>query len=160
LDTGVRTDATTSPPGIQYAADPSRYSIDPTALTGISQIDDVTKKLLNILVDTSDRVGFLSGSPQYYGIAIHSAFGVALKAEGLQGISPADIERSFDLPDGYNDVKDSVRPDVVLRDDAGDIIAIYDVKTGERGIDPWREDELRAATRVDATVPIIELRLY
>jgi hypothetical protein len=46
------------------------------------------------------------------------------------------------------------------RDDAGDIIAMYDVKTGDRGIDPWREDEFRAATRVDSTVPVIELRLY
>lgn len=116
--------------------------------------------MLNILVDTSDLVGLLSGSPQYYGIAIHSAFGLVVKAEGLPGISPADVERSFDLPEGYSDVKDSVKPDVVLRDDAGDIIAIYDVKTGDRGIDPWREDELRAATHVDSTVPIIELRLY
>ena len=160
LGAGTRSNAANVPSGIQYAADPSRYSIHPSALTGISQIDDTTEKLLSILVDTSDQVGLLSGRPQYYGIAIHLAFGLAVMADGLHGISPADVERSFDLPEGYSDIKDSVRPDVVLRDDAGDIIAIYDVKTGDRGIDPWREDELRAATRVDSAVPVIELRLY
>jgi hypothetical protein len=64
LGAEVRTDATDIPQNIQYAADPSRYGIDPNALTDIPQIDDTTKKLLNILVDTSDRVGLFSGSPK------------------------------------------------------------------------------------------------
>jgi hypothetical protein len=160
LDAGTQIDATNAPSGEQYAADPSRYSIDPSALTGISQIDDITKKLLNILVDASDRVGFLSGTPQFYGIAIHLEFADAVIAAGIQGISPTDVEQPFALPSGYNLNKKYVIPDVVLRDDGGDIVAIYDVKTGEPRLDPAREDEIRAATGVDSTVPVIILHLY
>ena len=148
------------PPGDQYAADPSRYATDPSALTGISQIDDTTKKLLNILVDTSDQVGLLRGTPQLYGSIVHLQFARAVIAAGLPGIGPNDVEHRFDLPSGYDTNKKYAIPDVVLRDDGGDIVAIYDVKTGEPRLDPERERELRAATKVDSTVPVIILHLY
>jgi hypothetical protein len=58
-----------------------------------------------------------------------------------------------------NGSKESIRTDVVLRDEPGDIIAIYDVKTGTAGIDPSRAAELRAKTKVGSSVPIIELNV-
>ena len=156
----TRSDATNVPDGVQYAADPSRYSIEPSARTGISQIDDTTEKLLNTLVDASDKLGLLPAIPQLYGILLHMQFAADVEAANIYGISPDDVERTFALPAGYPSDKKSVKPDVVLRNDSGDIIAIYDVKTGEKGIEPWRANELRAATGVDDTVPIIELVLY
>lgn len=78
---------------------------------------------------------------------------------GIQGVGPSDVEASFQLPPGYDDAKESVKPDVVLRNYAGDIIAIYDVKTGDESVEPWRERELRAATGVGPDVPIIVLHL-
>lgn len=68
---------------------------------------------------------------------------------------PMDIERSFTLPPGFPSSKKSVRPDIVLRDDSGDGVAIYDIKTGDKGIDPWRARELCAATGAEPDVPII-----
>lgn len=55
--------------------------------------------------------------------------------------------------------KKTISPDVVLRNDIGDIIAVYDVKTGDEGLDRARRAALRAATGVDRSVPIIELRV-
>lgn len=49
---------------------------------------------------------------------------------------PMDIECSFDLPSGFSNSKESVRPDIVLRNDSGDVVQIYDIKTGDKGIDP------------------------
>ena len=169
LETGTMTDASPAPigrrvfatlSGTQFAADPSRYQIEPSAHTGIDKIDNATEKLLNILVDTSDQVGLIVGTPQNYGITIHWAFAAEVMIAGIRGISPLDVERSFNLPPGYPSNRKSVRPDVVLRNDAGDIIAIYDVKTGSDRMDPWREDQLRAATGADPSVPVIILHLH
>jgi len=166
LESDTRSDTSTPSAGVQYAADPSRYIIYPSALTGISRIDDATKALLNILLDASDAlhaggpIGLLNVSPQLYGILIHMEFAGAVASAGIAGISPDDIERRFALPADYGGSKRTVIPDVILRSDSGDILAIYDVKTGEPRLDPWRQDEIRAATGVDSTVPIIILQLY
>jgi len=136
LDTGTRTDASTSVPGVQYAAGRPQVVINPSALTGIQQVDDTTKKLGEILADTIDELGVILKSPQYYGILVHDFFAVNVLLAGIQGIGPLDVEASFQLPPGYDSAKNSVKPDVVLRNYVGDIIAIYDVKTGDEGVDP------------------------
>lgn len=46
-----------------------------------------------------------------------------------------------------------------MRSDSGDIVAIYDVKTGERGIDLIRAARLRVAAGVGNSVPVIELSI-
>ncbi|MFL9824697.1 hypothetical protein [Rhodoplanes sp. SY1] len=53
--------------------------------------------------------------------------------------------------------KGSIRTDILLRNEAGDIIAIYDLKTGEKGLTPGRVRELRQKTGVGPNIPIIEL---
>ena len=55
--------------------------------------------------------------------------------------------------------KDSVRTDVVLRNEAGDIIAIYDVKTGGGRLQAKRMRELLEKTKAQPGTPIIQLHL-
>jgi hypothetical protein len=127
------------------------------ALTGDSRIDDVTKKLTQILQDTIDALARMPGQPQKYGIAVHAAFAGRVITAGIGGISPLDVERPFSLPPGYGGDREFVIPDVVLRNDVGDIIAVYDVKTGNEGFRPSRVNELRAALRAESSVYFIEL---
>lgn len=58
----------------------------------------------------------------------------------------------------YYGAKGSIRTDVVLRDDTNNVIAIYDVKTGDATIGAARAAELRAKTGAGPNVPIIELQ--
>ena len=46
---------------------------------------------------------------------------------------------------------------MVLRDETGTVIAIYDVKTGSAKIDPPRAEEFRSFTR--PSVPVVELHI-
>jgi hypothetical protein len=75
----------------------------------------------------------------------------------LQGIGPDDIETTFG--GAYYGAENSIRTDVVLRNEAGDIVAIYDVKTGGAGITSARAADLRAKTGTSSEVPIIELSI-
>ena len=151
LETGAQTDASHAPAGVQYAStSPPDIS---RVLTGDSRIDNVTKKLAQIYADTIEKLVRLPGQPQKYGIIAHLAFAAAVIEADIG--EPMDVERSFDLPPGFPSSKKSVKPDVVLRDDSGDVVAIYDIKTGDSGIDPWRARELRAATGAGPDVPII-----
>jgi hypothetical protein len=151
-------DATPDPiiPGAQYAQ--TQVEIHPSALTGISTIDDTTKTLANTLASVVDMLP--AGSGAAYGITVHAAFATAVRAQNIPGIGFSDVETTFSLADSFRyGSKDSIRTDVILRNDAGDIRAIYDVKTGDATIRPQRADELRAKTRVGADVPVIELNL-
>ena len=142
--------------GVRYAG--TAIEIDASALTGIDNIDETTKRLAKILARSVDEVGLVPGAARY-GTAVHVAFEFNVFFEGIRGIGPGDIEPSFSLPPGYPSTKRTVSPDVVLRNDIGDIIAVYDVKTGDEGLDRARRAALRAATGVDRNVPIIELRV-
>lgn len=64
---------------------------------------------------------------------------------------PAGVE-----PDARYGAKYSIRADAPLRDDDGNIITIYDVKTG-RGMRQAHAVRLRLRTGSEATVPIIEI---
>jgi hypothetical protein len=99
----------------------------------------------------------LPGQPQKYGIAVHIEFAARVIAEGIRGISLLDVEQPVSLPPGYGGNKKFVIPDVVLRNDVGDIVAVYDVKTGSEGFRPSRVTQLRAALGVGPGVYFIEL---
>jgi hypothetical protein len=125
-------------------------------LTGISRIDDTTTTLANTLARVKDAVEYTSDlSPQQYGMKIHTAFAADVKAQGLPGIAPSDVETTFG--GSHYGEKGSVRTDVVLRNDVREVIAIYDVKTGEKGIEPARAAELRLKVGVGNEVPIIQM---
>ena len=46
-----------------------------------------------------------------------------------------------------------------MKNDVGDVIAIYDVKTGGAELDARRVRELRAKTDVNLSVPVIEMHI-
>jgi hypothetical protein len=145
-------------PDLRYVASGTRITIDiADALTGIDNIDETTKALSETLAHTMQTMDFIpEWTPQKYGTAVHVAFGTAVRLQGLPGISFSDVEHSFG--GDYGDT-DSIRTDVVRRNDSGDVIVIYDVKTLGATLKPARVKELRAKTGVSPNVPIIELHV-
>ena len=129
------------------------------ALTGIQSIDETTKSLSETLAKTMQTVDFIT-TPREYGTAVHIAFGTAVRFQGLPGIGFGDVEHSFNQGDSaiYGE-PGSIRTDVVRRNEVGDIMAIYDVKTGNAGLTSARVREIREKTGTTASVPIIELHV-
>ena len=98
-------------------------------------------------------------SARVYGIWVHAEFARAVRERNLPGIGKAGVEQSFDAEGlARYGLDGSIRTDVVLRNEAGKIIAIYDVKTGKAAMSPAREAEIRDFTKVGPDVPIILLR--
>jgi len=128
------------------------------ALTGISNIDNVTKSLSETLSRSMQDVNFLpEWTPQVYGTAVHVDFGVRVRLQEIPGV---EVEQSFfdkDTAD-YGD-PGSIRTDILLRNEAGDIQAIYDVKTGGAVLTSTRVKEIRDHTGAGSEVPIIELQV-
>jgi hypothetical protein len=140
--------------------DPSTGDLVPlgAAKTGNTFIDYTTEKLMDILGEVIAMVGPRGGmDPKEYGKLVHSEFANAVGAAGLRGIDTKDIESTFGLQDDtpYG-AKYSVRPDVVLRGDDGNIIAIYDVKTGT-GLTKFQVIKYRLRTGSDFYVPVFDL---
>ena len=130
-------------------------------LTRDPVIDRATEFLcdtLAITVELTDRLP--SWTPARYGIAIHAAFGALVRAAGFEGIGPKDVEHSFSFghPGRYGGFG-TVRTDVVLRNIHGEVIAIYDVKTGGATLDQARVRQLRQKSGVGLNVPIFELQV-
>ena len=151
----VMSDATPDPiiPGARYAQ--TQIDMKPSAWTGISSIDDNTKRLANTLARVKDALDYLPDvGPALYGIQVHTAFAAAVRLQRLPGV---EVEPTFG--GAYYGAKDSLRPDAILRSDSGDIVAIYDVKTGKSGIDPIRAARLRLSAGVGNNVPVIELSI-
>lgn len=100
-------------------------------------------------------------TPQQYGTAVHTAFAAAVKSQNLPGIGSSGVETSYvgGVIARYYGEPDSIRTDVTLRNDIGDPIAIYDVKTGGASLTPARVRELRDQTGASASVPIIEMHV-
>ncbi len=69
-----------------------------------------------------------------------------------------EVEQTFGLePDDPYGAKGSIRTDVLLRDDAGNIVAIYDVKTGDARLEPRRVRELRAKSGTTSETYVFEI---
>ena len=143
--------------GVSSTYRAGQVSIVNDAQTGISTVDETTEKLKTILERVvNDRP---EGFGREYGKAIHYAFGDAVKAENLRGIGSEGVEHTFPEQGTRYGSKDTVRTDVVLKNDIGDVIAIYDVKTGSAELDARRVRELRAKTDVSLDVPVIEMHI-
>jgi hypothetical protein len=128
------------------------------ALTGISNIDDVTKSLSETLSRSMQDVNFLpEWTPRTYGTAVHVDFGVRVRLLDIPGV---EVEQSFFKEDSakYGD-PGSIRTDIILRNEAGDIQAIYDVKTGGAVLTSTRVKEIRDHTGAGPDVPIIEMQV-
>jgi len=116
----------------------------------------LTDILLRINQNVSRRRDFASA--RLYGIAVHKAFADAVRAKNLPGIGIEGVEQSFDLQGlARYGLDGSIRTDVVLRNEEGTIIAIYDVKTGNAVMRPSREAKIRRYTKVSPEVQLIIL---
>jgi hypothetical protein len=129
-------------------------------MTGISTIDETTKALTEILARTFETMEWVGLSPARFGTALHVAFALQVRFAGLPGIGPGDVETTFSLePDAGYGSRGSIRTDVVLRNAAGEIIAVYDVKTGNADLSPRRVREILEKTQAAPGTPIIQLHL-
>ncbi|MBX9710809.1 MAG: hypothetical protein K2X60_07230 [Xanthobacteraceae bacterium] len=130
-----------------------------TARTGIQSIDETTEKLTKTLMNVMDAVDFIpEQTGQAYGMAVHAAFAVAVRFQDLPGIGTRGVEQSFAFGGVANyGVAGSIRTDVAFRNVAGEVIAIYDVKTGGAVLRPSRAEELRFHTNAGPLTPVIEL---
>ena len=133
-----------------------------TARTGIPAIDESTEKLSADLIQVMNTLDFIPDqTPQAYGIAVHVAFATRVKASDYPGIGEEGVEQSFLFKEvAKYGVAGSIRTDVALRDVAGDVIAIYDLKTGGAVLSASRADELRAQTGALPNTPVIELHFF
>lgn len=134
--------------------------VSPTVTkTGNPFIDFTTEKLLDILDDVVKRIGPRPDLDRgQYGTLVHVEFAKAVRAAGLHGIDPEDVERTFGVDNNASyGAKGSVRPDAVLCDDSGKVIAIYDVKTGA-GFEKTQIIKYRLRTKSNSYVPLFELR--
>jgi hypothetical protein len=73
------------------------------------------------------------------------------------------VEQTFgpdpNAPNVPYGTKGSVRTDVILRDATGEIIAIYDLKTGDARLEPWRVRQLRNKTGTTTDTYVFEINL-
>ena len=142
--------------GQRYAA-ATQIAIHPSSLTGISRIDDTTKELAHLLAQVVDKIGPTNLPPWLYGTLVHTRFAAAVRAANIPGV---EVETTFSLLSIFRyGSKYSIRPDAILRDDAGDIVAIYDVKTGTKGLESARVDEIRTKTRTTSDTYVIEMSI-
>ncbi len=133
-----------------------RVTIINNAQTGLSNVDETTEKLRSTLEDVVNRLP--SGSGSSYGTRIHTDFANAVREQNLRGIGRAGVEQTFPRDQPYGS-PDSIRTDIILRDDGGDKIAIYDVKTGGARLTARRVQELLAKAEANPKIPVIEMHV-
>ncbi len=133
-----------------------------TARTGIPTIDETTESRSATLIETMNKMEFIpSQAANVYGVAVHTNFATSVRAADLPGIGPEGVEQSFKLEEVVNyGVAGSIRTDVVLRNVAGEVIAIYDVKTGGAVLSASRADQLRSHVGAGPYTPVIELHFH
>jgi hypothetical protein len=143
-----------------FARDPNTGEVIPPTepKTGNPRIDSTTQVLMDTFHKVMDQIGPRPDlTPRQYGTLVHTQCANEIRALNLPGIETNDVERTFSVDDDDTyGAKYSIRPDVILRDDDGNIIAIYDFKTGE-GLSEGRVIRFRYMTDSDGTVPVIEL---
>jgi hypothetical protein len=122
-------------------------------------IERTTEFLHKIVLAVATAVIRRPGStPREFGTAVHTEFARVVRGLNLPGIGRDGVEQSFDQYGLAHYGKDgSIRTDVVLRNNRGIIIAIFDLKTGDAIIRPPRAAEIRAMTKAGPNVPVIEL---
>ena len=102
---------------------------------------------MDILAKVMDRIGPRPDlDAKGYGTLVHTEFAKEVRAADLPGIEPDDVERTFGIEENVSHgAKFSIRPDTILRNDDGNIAAIYDVKTGG-GLTTFRIVQIRFMT--------------
>jgi len=95
-----------------------------------------------------------------YGTLVHVAFAADVRGQDIPGIGQDGVEQSFSLGRIVRyGLDDSIRTDVVLRDENGEIIAVWDVKTGYAALTDARRQKIREELDLFDDVPIMELHI-
>ena len=97
-----------------------------------------------------------------YGKEVHYDFADAVKEAIRLGDLRGDIRVEHTYPEGRDyryGSKGTIGTDVVLRNDLGEVIVIYDVKTGGAELDVRRLAQLRAKTNANLSVPVVEMHV-
>lgn len=135
------------------------YVVTQRHTTGDKQIDSITEKITDTLDTVLSALG--SGSGASYGTFVHSSTANILRQMNIPGIGKDGVEQSFSFGDlvRYGS-SDSVRTDVILRNDqSGEILAVWDIKTGSERLKPKRVAEIRRNLNISDDVPIIEVHI-
>lgn len=156
IETGTMTDA--RPESESASSGPQQASVigifQPGAVTNNKTVDRTSHLLLGIATQVGDEFGPIGNlSPSQYGTKIHTLFAAAVRTAGIPGV---EVEQTF--PAGPYGSTNSIRTDVILRDESGKIIAIYDLKTGGASLEPWRVRELRAKTGTTPQTYVFQIR--
>jgi len=133
-----------------------RITIINNAQTGMSKVDETTEKLRTTLEDVVNKLP--DGSGPGYGTRVHTEFANAVREQNLPGIERVGVEQTFPRGQPYG-AADSVRTDIILRDESGEPIAIYDVKTGGATLTAGRASELLRNSNASPTIPVIEMHV-
>jgi hypothetical protein len=178
LETGTRTDTSTGMDDVAAGASPrgntstgssqdqyAAITVERYDRTGDQLIDRTTDILFQTLLryaDLVDRAQVLLGKagPALYGTLVHVGFAIDVRAQNLPGIGQDGVEQSFSAEDVVKyGANGSVRTDVIMKDASGQVIAIWDVKTGNAELTDDRRQEIREETGVPKNIPVIELHV-
>lgn len=131
--------------------------------TGDPRIDKMTEALLKVIAETNEKMSFIPPEmrPSVFGTFVHYEFGRRVRGLNLPGIGQDGVEHSLSNVDDivHYGLAGTVRTDILLRDEDGKPLAIYDLKTGSARLTTKRIKELRDAARAP-NVPVIELRYF
>ncbi|HET8918110.1 MAG TPA: hypothetical protein VFN27_00350 [Xanthobacteraceae bacterium] len=119
IETGTMTDA--RPESESASSGPQQASVigifQPGAVTNNKTVDRTSHLLLGIATQVGDEFGPIGNlSPSQYGTKIHTLFAAAVRTAGIPGV---EVEQTF--PAGPYGSTNSIRTDVILRDESGKI---------------------------------------
>lgn len=155
---GYRDDQPRGPDG-RWIIGRGNYVISRRESTGNKQIDSITDKILNVLDNVLAKVWPWYGAS--YGTFVHSSAANILREMNIPAIGERGIEQSFSFGDLVRyGLSDSVRTDVVLRNDNTDeILAVWDIKTSNERLRPKRVAKIRKNLNISDDVPVIEAHI-
>lgn len=92
-----------------------------------------------------------------YGTLVHTELGDWVRSSGLPGVSAE--QNWLDGVPVVGNLFGSRRPDIVLRETSGMVLAEWDLKTGSTDLWRPRAEEIRQSMGVGPDVPIIRLSI-
>lgn len=135
------------------------YVVSQRHTTDNKRIDSITEKIIGVLDNVLTELG--PGSGASYGTFVHGSAANMLREMNIPGIGEDGIEQSFSFGDLVRyGLMDSVRTDVVLRNDqTGEILAVWDIKTGNERLTPKRVAQIRKNLNISDDIPVIEVHV-
>lgn len=155
---GYRDDQARGPDG-RWIIGGGHYIVSERHTTGNRHIDGITEKIMDVLDQVLSTIG--PGAGNSYGSFVHSSAANILREMNIPGIGEDGIEQSFQFGDVVRyGLSNSVRTDVILRhDQTGEILAVWDIKTGSASLNPKRVAQIRQNLDISDDIPVIEVHI-